>query len=215
MNLELKARGARVMAVMAEMDEGAAEESGEGVCLDGSTPGFYYSPAPAGSAHNNSWVLYLQGGAWCTDKDACLVRSRTELGSSTGWNETLPKTAMKSGMLAAESIAAAIAAGSEHTELMDYDAAVRDSWIADELKKVKNAQPAVAKWGEDLGTVIAGIDMWMRTLKIGLPFTLKHTPDYTHTKRANNFLALIAQGRYEVVAGHEYESVLDGHDIVT
>ena len=38
---------------------------------------------------------------------------------------------------------------------------------------------------------------------------------YTHTKRANNFLALIAQGRYEVVAGHEYESVLDGHDIVT
>ena len=53
-------------------------------------------PAPAGSAHNNSWVLYLQGGAWCTDKDACLVRSKTELGSSTGWNETLPKTAMKS-----------------------------------------------------------------------------------------------------------------------
>ena len=37
---------------------------------------------------------------------------------------------------------------------------------------------------------------------------------YTHTKRANNFLALIAQGRYEVVAGHEYESVLDGHDIL-
>ena len=73
-----------------------AEESGEGVCLDGSPPGFYYSPAPAGSAHNNSWVLYLQGGAWCTDKDACLVRSKTELGSSTGWNETLPKTAMKS-----------------------------------------------------------------------------------------------------------------------
>ena len=37
---------------------------------------------------------------------------------------------------------------------------------------------------------------------------------YTHTKRANNFLSLIAEGRYEVVAGHEYESVLDGHDIV-
>ncbi|MEE2795208.1 MAG: NAD(P)/FAD-dependent oxidoreductase, partial [Pseudomonadota bacterium] len=62
-------------------------------------------------------------------------------------------TAMKSGMLAAESIAAAIAAGSEHTELMDYDTAVRDSWIADELQKVTNAQPADAKWGEDLGTV--------------------------------------------------------------
>ena len=96
-------------------------------------------------------------------------------------------TAMKSGMLAAESIAAAIAAGSEHTELMDYDAAVRDSWIADELKKVKNAQPAVAKWGEDLGTVIAGIDMWMRTLKIGLPITMKHHRDYEMLERADNF----------------------------
>ncbi len=96
-------------------------------------------------------------------------------------------TAMKSGMLAAESLAAAIAAGHEHTELMDYDAAVRDSWIADELKKVKNAQPAVAKWGEDLGTVLAGIDMWMRTLKIGLPITMKHHRDHEMLQRADLF----------------------------
>ena len=27
--------------------------------------------------------------------------------------------------------------------------------------------------------------MWMRTLGIGLPFTLKHTPDYQHTGRAD------------------------------
>ena len=72
------------------------EQSGDGVCLDGSPPGFYYSPAPAGSKHNNSWVLYLAGGAWCTDKDSCLVRSRMELGSSVGWGETLPKASMKS-----------------------------------------------------------------------------------------------------------------------
>ncbi|WP_369025111.1 electron transfer flavoprotein-ubiquinone oxidoreductase [Qipengyuania sp. RANM35] len=94
-------------------------------------------------------------------------------------------TAMKSGMLAAESIAAAVAAGSQHSELMDYDAAVRSSWIAKELKLVQNAQPAVAKWGEDLGTVIAGIDMWMRTLKIGLPITMKHHRDYTTLQRAD------------------------------
>ena len=94
-------------------------------------------------------------------------------------------TAMKSGMLAAESLAAAIAAGDEHTELMDYDAAVRDSWIAKELKLVQNAQPAVAKWGEDLGTVIAGIDMWMRTLKIGLPISMKHHRDYEMLQRAD------------------------------
>ena len=94
-------------------------------------------------------------------------------------------TAMKSGMLAAESIAAAIAGGAEHSELMDYDDAVRSSWIAEELKMVKNAQPAVAKWGEDLGTVLAGIDMWMRTLKIGLPITMKHHRDHEMLQRAD------------------------------
>ncbi|MDG6078286.1 electron transfer flavoprotein-ubiquinone oxidoreductase [Erythrobacter litoralis] len=92
-------------------------------------------------------------------------------------------TAMKSGMLAAESMAAAIAAGKEHAELMEYDDAVRSSWIADELKLVKNAQPAVAKYGEDIGTVLAGIDMWMRQLKIGLPITMKHHRDYTMLER--------------------------------
>lgn len=70
---------------------------------------------------------------------------------------------------------------------MDYDAAVRDSWIADELKKVKNAEPAVAKYGEDLGTILAGIDMWMRTLKIGLPITMKHHRDYEMLERADLF----------------------------
>ncbi|RDC60095.1 Electron-transferring-flavoprotein dehydrogenase [Alteripontixanthobacter maritimus] len=96
-------------------------------------------------------------------------------------------TAMKSGMLAAESVAAAIASGAEHTELADYDANLRESWIATELKKVQNAQPAVAKYGGDIGTVIAGIDMWMRQLKIGLPIAMKHKPDHLHTGRADLF----------------------------
>ncbi len=94
-------------------------------------------------------------------------------------------TAMKSGMLAAEAAAAAIAAGKEKTELSDYDSSVRSSWIADELKLVQNAQPAVAKYGGDIGTVLAGIDMWMRQLKIGLPISMKHKPDYTYTGRAD------------------------------
>ncbi len=94
-------------------------------------------------------------------------------------------TAMKSGMLAAESIAAAVAAGREKDALEDYDAAVRDSWIATELKKVRNAQPLVAKFGEGLGTALAGIDMWMRTLKIGLPFSLGHHKDAESLNRAD------------------------------
>ena len=94
-------------------------------------------------------------------------------------------TAMKSGMLAAESIVTAIASGRENDDLPEYDAAVRDSWIAKELQLVKNAQPLIAKLGGDLGTVAAGLDMWMRTLKIGLPFTMKHHTDAEALRRAD------------------------------
>ncbi|MBX7526934.1 electron transfer flavoprotein-ubiquinone oxidoreductase [Qipengyuania vesicularis] len=100
-------------------------------------------------------------------------------------------TAMKSGMLAAETIADAIAAGREHSEEMDYDDAVRSSWIAKELKLVQNAQPAVAKYGEDLGTVLAGIDMWMRTLKIGLPISMKHHRDHEMLQRADLYAPIV------------------------
>jgi electron-transferring-flavoprotein dehydrogenase len=96
-------------------------------------------------------------------------------------------TAMKSGMLTAEAAAAAIAAERANDELGDYETNLRESWIAKELKLVQNAQPAVAKFGGDIGTVVAGIDMWMRTLKIGLPITMKHNPDYSYTGRADLF----------------------------
>jgi electron-transferring-flavoprotein dehydrogenase len=94
-------------------------------------------------------------------------------------------TAMKSGMLAAEAVAAAIVVGQERTELSQYDSAVRSSWIADELQLVKNAQPLVARFGGGLGTVLAGLDMWLRTLKLRLPFTMKHRTDAEETGRAD------------------------------
>ncbi len=88
-------------------------------------------------------------------------------------------TAMKSGMLAAESISAALAANRAGDELSDYQPAVNQSWIAKELKLVQNAEPAVAKFGGTAGTIIGGIDMWMRTLKMGLPIAMKHHADHT------------------------------------
>src|SRR5690606_32277689 len=94
-------------------------------------------------------------------------------------------TAMKSGMLAAESVAAAIAGGRGKDTLSEYDSAVRSSWIADELKRVRNAQPPVAKLGGAVGTLLAGADMWRRTMKLGLPFTLGHRPDAENTRRAD------------------------------
>ena len=87
-------------------------------------------------------------------------------------------TAMKSGMLAAEHAAQALSAGRKNDVLDGYEPAVRTSWIADELKMVRNAEPAVAKFGGTLGTLVGGIDMWMRTLKIGLPVTMKHHADH-------------------------------------
>lgn len=95
-------------------------------------------------------------------------------------------TAMKSGMLAAESIAAAIAAGRANDSMGEYDAAVRDSWIAKELKLVQNAEPLVAKWGGDIGTILAGADMWLRTLfGFGVWKPMKHHRDCEAIGRAD------------------------------
>ncbi|MBH9538075.1 electron transfer flavoprotein-ubiquinone oxidoreductase [Novosphingopyxis sp. YJ-S2-01] len=88
-------------------------------------------------------------------------------------------TAMKSGMLAAEAAFEAIQAGREADELSAYQHNLDHSWIATELKKVQNAEPCVDKFGGTWGTLLGGIDMWMRTLKIGLPISMKHEPDYT------------------------------------
>jgi electron-transferring-flavoprotein dehydrogenase len=86
-------------------------------------------------------------------------------------------TAMKSGMLAAEAAFEAIQNERARDVLSDYEERLRSSWIATELQLVKNAEPLLSKFGGTIGTLLAGIDMWMRTLKIGLPFTMKHKPD--------------------------------------
>ena len=97
-------------------------------------------------------------------------------------------TAMKSGMLAADAIVAAIAAGRERDDMVEYDTAVRESWIATELKKVQNAQPLVAKFGGELGTVLAGADMWLRTIGgFGIWKPMKHHKDAEATQRADLF----------------------------
>ena len=78
-------------------------------------------------------------------------------------------TAMKSGMLAAEAAFEAIAADRRSDVLENYEPSVRKSWIADELKAVRNAEPAVARWGGTIGTIFAGIDMWLNFFKIPTP----------------------------------------------
>ena len=99
-------------------------------------------------------------------------------------------TAMKSGMLAAETAFEAIRQERTGDILSDYDDRVRTSWIATELQLVKNAEPLLAKFGNTIGTLLAGIDMWMRTLKIGLPFTMKHKPDHAKIWRKEQCAAI-------------------------
>ena len=71
-----------------------------------------------------------------------------------------------------------IAADRGGDTLADYEPALRESWVAKELQIVRNVEPLVAKWGGFAGTLLAGADMWMRQLRIGLPFTMKHHADH-------------------------------------
>ena len=98
-------------------------------------------------------------------------------------------TAMKSGMLAAEAAFEAVQADRKQDELASYPDALNASWVAKELKLVRNAEPAVAKFGGTVGTMIAGADMWLRTLKINLPITLRHK----HTDAQSLWKANICQ----------------------
>jgi electron-transferring-flavoprotein dehydrogenase len=89
-------------------------------------------------------------------------------------------TAMKSGMLAAEAVAQSLGAGEA---LTGYETALRASWVAQELAMVRNVQPLLARFGAVVGTALAGIEMWMRTLGIGLPYTMGHAGDRTLNRK--------------------------------
>ncbi len=82
--------------------------------------------------------------------------------------------AMKSGMLAAEVIAA------DATE--DYAVKLRASWLGEELYRARNIRPAF-RWGLYGGLVYAAIDTYL--LRGHAPWTLHHKPDHTHLKKAS------------------------------
>ncbi|MBL8669759.1 MAG: electron transfer flavoprotein-ubiquinone oxidoreductase [Alphaproteobacteria bacterium] len=80
-------------------------------------------------------------------------------------------TAMKSGMVAAEAIAAALAEGRGGDALDGYETAFKASWAWDELKRARNVRPGF-RWGLLGGTINAGIDQVL--LRGRAPWTLKH-----------------------------------------
>jgi len=80
-------------------------------------------------------------------------------------------TAMKSGMLAAESAFEALAASRAADELSSYPAAFEASWLRDELHRARNFKPWMAK-GLYTGTLMVGIDQVVFRGKA--PWTLTH-----------------------------------------
>ncbi len=86
-------------------------------------------------------------------------------------------TAMKSGMMAAEAAVDAILSQRELDELTAYPAAFEQSWVKKELSVVRNVVPLVKKFGDFMGSGLAGITMWLEHLGIKVPFTMHHHPD--------------------------------------
>ena len=80
-------------------------------------------------------------------------------------------TAMKSGMLAADCIADALAAD-RPAELTALPGRVHDSWAGEELRAERNIRPAFAKFGLYGGIAYAALDTYV--LRGRAPWTLHH-----------------------------------------
>jgi electron-transferring-flavoprotein dehydrogenase len=94
-------------------------------------------------------------------------------------------TAMKSGMIAAEVVANALAANRSHDQLSDYASQYQASWAWQELHQQRNFAPALHKWGNLLGGAYSFIDL--NLFKGKLPWTLSDpTPDYLQLKEASD-----------------------------
>jgi electron-transferring-flavoprotein dehydrogenase len=89
--------------------------------------------------------------------------------------------AMKTGMLAAEAAAAALAAGRAGDTLDAYEDGYRQSHVYKDLKRVKNVKPLWSRFGTLGGLLpLGGIDMWFNQIFGFSPLgTLSHgKPDY-------------------------------------
>ena len=90
--------------------------------------------------------------------------------------------AMKSGMVAAEAVAEALA-GDRRAVLDAYPRGIQESWIAEELKGVRNIRPGFAKLGFWGGMANAALDTYV--FKGRAPWTMKHHADHETLRDAS------------------------------
>jgi electron-transferring-flavoprotein dehydrogenase len=95
-------------------------------------------------------------------------------------------TAMKSGMIAADTLYNALAGGDEGgRDLTDYDQAFRKTWLHEELESSRNIGPALHKLGVLGGSAYAFLDQFL--LRGRAPWTLKDpVPDHATLKPASS-----------------------------
>ena len=110
--------------------------------------------------------LTFPGGALIGDDAGFLVASRIK-GSHA---------ALKSGMLAAEAVAEALAANRSGDELTAYPEKFRASWLYEELHRARNFKPLMSK-GLWLGGLLFGIDQ--QVFRGQAPWTLRCAADHT------------------------------------
>ena len=96
--------------------------------------------------------------------------------------------AILTGMMAAESAFAALAAGRANDVLEDYEPAVKESVVWKDLWRVRNVKPLWSKLGTLLALPLMGLDMWTNQLfGFSIFGTMHHSkPDYATLKHASD-----------------------------
>ncbi len=90
-------------------------------------------------------------------------------------------TAMKSGMVAAEATFEALQAGTDG-DLADYPTRLKNTWLWDELYRVRNIRPAF-RWGLVGGLAYSGLDTYV--LRGRAPWTMHHHNDHECLNKAS------------------------------
>ncbi|OGT45836.1 MAG: electron transfer flavoprotein-ubiquinone oxidoreductase [Gammaproteobacteria bacterium RIFCSPHIGHO2_12_FULL_41_20] len=90
--------------------------------------------------------------------------------------------AMKSGMVAAESMFSMLTHHTETVECTSYPKNLRTSWVWEDLYRARNIRPAM-RWGLWPGLVYAGLDTYL--FRGRAPWTLHNHADYAVLKKAD------------------------------
>ena len=90
---------------------------------------------------------------------------------------------MKSGILAAESVFEEALNGWANKEIKSFQNKLQESWLWDELHKVRNIKPSF-KWGLIFAMVYSAIDTYIFRGKA--PWTFSNKADHLQTEKAEH-----------------------------